>query len=118
MKQGIFGEALHNLAQMEVEGNADDFVIINMRPGVKTAAMLEVLSMIQKKSPAAIISDALSMHISHHAMSSSIYADAIIKAANKANESSIHQKGSALSILIDNGLLKKINPFVSQFKLK
>lgn len=110
MKNSVFGEALYNLAQAEIEGNTNDFVMINMRPGDKISAMLEVLAMIQKKSPTAIIAEALSMHIAHHAMSSPIYADAIIRSANKLGEYRI-EEGTALSILKENGLLEEISRF-------
>lgn len=110
MKNGVFAEALHNLEQAAIEANTDDFVIINMRPGDKISAMLEVLAMIQKKSPTAIIADALSQHIANHAISSSMYADAIIKSANKAGTYSIG-RGTALSILKEKGLLEEINHF-------
>lgn len=115
MKNGVFAEALHNLEQAAIEANTDDFVIINLRPGDKISAMLEILAMIQNKSPAAIIAEALSEHIAHHAMSSPIYANAIIKSANEAGIYSI-RKGTALSILKENGLLEEINHF--EFKLK
>mgnify|MGYP001013532388 CR=1 FL=1 len=110
MKNGVFAEALHNLEQAAIEANTDDFVIINMRPGDKISAMLEILAMIHKKSPTVIIAEALSQHIANHAMSSPIYADAIIRSANKAGKYSIG-KGTALSILKENGLLEEINHF-------
>lgn len=116
MKNGVFAEALHNLEQAAIEVNTDDFVVINMRPGDKISAMLEILAMIQNKSPAAIIAEALSEHIAHHAMSSPIYANAIIKSANEAGICSI-RKGTALSILKDNGLLEEIDRFEFKFKV-
>lgn len=116
MKNGVFAEALHNLEQAAIEINTDDFVIVNMRPGDKISAMLEILAMIHKKSPTVIIAESLSQHIANHAMSSPIYADAISKSANREGRYRIG-KGTALSILKENGLLEEIDRFESKLKL-
>jgi glutaredoxin 2 len=113
MTNGIFAKAISNIVEAQSEKKHDGYTMINVRPGEKISAMLDVIAYLNQKSPSGIIADALSQKIADHAASSALYADAILEAATKIVSDGGHfQKQSALGILENKKLIRIINPFM------
>lgn len=104
MSNSVFGEAIRNLERTSLEKDINEFSTINLRPTDKVAGMLEILSIIQKKSPTAIIAEELSIHIANHAASSVRYANAILKIAEQNHNKNIPNT-TAIGILKEIGLI-------------
>lgn len=107
MNTGIISKAISNIVEAQFEKKSEGFTMVNVRPGEKVSAMLDVLAHLYQKSPSAVIADALSQRIATHAASSEMYADAILDAAGQVllEREFIHEE-SALGILKEQGLIK------------
>jgi predicted transcriptional regulator len=106
MNSGIISKAISNIVEAQSEKKSEGFTMVNVRPGEKVSAMLDVLAHLYQKSPSVVIADALSRKIAAHAASSEMYADAILDAAEQVVlENGILHKESALGILEEQGLI-------------
>ncbi|TBW08061.1 hypothetical protein E0E52_09800 [Azotobacter chroococcum] len=118
MSTGILSKAISNLVEAQSEKKSEGFTIVNVRPGEKVSAMLDVIAYLYQKSPSVLIADALSQKIATHAASSLTHADAIINAAGQViSEHGILHENSALGILKKQGLLKVRNPYMKDIDL-
>ena len=84
MSNGIFSQALSKMAEAESDKQSESFAIINIRPGPKISAMLDIACHISKKTPSALIADALSRKLAEYAVSSAGHVDAMLGAAEIA----------------------------------
>lgn len=84
MNKSIISNALSSIIEAEDEHRAESFSMINVRPGEKVAAMLDILTHLSKKTPSALIADALSTELAHYAYSSISHADAVLDAVEQA----------------------------------
>ena len=84
MNKSIISNALSSILEAEDEHRAESFSMINVRPGEKVAAMLDILTHLSKKTPSALIADALSRELANYACSSISHADAVLDAVEQA----------------------------------
>lgn len=115
MSTGILSKAISNIIEDQSERNPEGFVMVNVRPGEKVSAMLDVIAHLYQKSPSVVIADALSQKIAAHAISSLTHTEAIIDAVGQViSENGNLHENSALGILEKKGLLtiSRPNPFI------
>lgn len=119
MNSGIISKAISNIVEAQFDKKSEGFTMVNVRPGEKVSAMLDVLARLYQKSPSAVIADALSRKIAAHAASSQMYADAILDAAGQVllEREFLHEE-SALGILKEDGLIKVEYSWDKPLKLK
>ena len=116
MNSGIFSKAISNIVEAKTDQKSEGFTMVNVRPGEKVSAMLDVVSHLNGKSPSAVIAVALSAKIADFAASSKNNAQAILDASEKAIiESSYPHADSALGLLQKHGFLKIRNSFARDF---
>lgn len=118
MNNGIFSQALSKMAEAESDKQSESFAIINIRPGPKISAMLDVACHINKKTPSALIADALSRKLAEYAASSADHVDAVLGAAEivLVSQDEISPE-SALGLLQKKKLLEVRNPFMRKIVL-
>lgn len=119
MNSGIISKAISNIVEAQFDKKSEGFTMVNVRPGEKVSAMLDVLARLYQKSPSAVIADALSRKIATHAASSEMYADAILDAVGQVllERGFLHEE-SALGILKEDGLIKVEYSWDKPLKLK
>lgn len=109
MTEGILSDLIKKTTEDHAEIRSESYAMVNVRPGEKISAMLEVLCKLSKKTPSAVVTDRLSQRLAEFSVSSSSHAAAILEATEKTlgNESyAIFQNGSALDILKRCGVVE------------
>ena len=118
MNESIISNALSSIIEAEDEHRAENFSMINVRPGEKVAAMLDILTHLSNKTPSALIADALSRKLAEYAVSSADHVDAVLGAAEIVL---VSQGGfsheSALGLLQKKKILEVRNPFMRKIAL-
>lgn len=96
MKNSQLNNAIYNMLKDVEENKTDGYTIINVRPGGKINALLDIFCLVTKKTPSAFITEHLSDELAQLAKSSKDNAQAIAQAAQ---EFPLPSKDSALGIL-------------------
>lgn len=115
MTRGILSKVLEDIGDAQAEARAEDYGMVNVRPGEKAAAMLEILSSLSGKSPSALFTDVLSDRLAGFAIASPDNGPAILDAAEaalKRDGAYGFQPDSALELLEKAGVLKIENSFL------
>lgn len=111
MNNGILSKVVSEIHDTNAENRADKYVMVNVRPGEKVSAMLEVISHLSQKTPSAVIANKLSSQIAQYAISSLRHSDAILDAAEKAiKEDCVIYSDTALDKLEKDGVIKCSDP--------
>lgn len=85
---------------------AETYDVVNLRPGAKVAAMMELLAELRGVPVSTMLTDALSDRLSKHAASDPAHAAAILNAAEGfVSEHGVPSEDSALGKLAASGLL-------------
>jgi hypothetical protein len=116
---GILSKLINEIGEAQADARAESYSMVNVRPGDKVAAMLDLLSKLAGKSPSALITDEISRRLAEYAASSTINADAIMDAAEHALERENaygFQEGSALDYLQKAGILEIEDPIKKQMR--
>lgn len=118
MSNGIFSQALSKMAEAESDKQSESFAMINIRPGPKISAMLDIACHISKKTPSALIAEALSRKLAEYAVSSADHVEPVLGAAEIVL---VSQGGfspeSALGLLQKKKILEICNPFMRKIAL-
>lgn len=99
---GMMKGLISSIETSEEELQAEDYVMVNVRPGEKISAMLDVFSHLFKKTPSAIINggNTFSEHLAKYAASNPLHGDAVLEAVEKALEKGGSlPEGCALNLL-------------------
>ena len=80
MSHGPISKLVSSLDQTVSEARAENYAMINVRPGEKVSAMLDVLSGVMGSTPSALLTDALSERLAEYAVSSEKNVDAVLSA--------------------------------------
>lgn len=113
MNRNIFSQALSSVIETEDEHRAESFSMINIRPGEKVAAMLDILTHLSKKTPSALIADVFSTELASYACSSILHADAVLDAVEQVlTTPGILNPESALGLLEKKDVLTIKSPFM------
>jgi hypothetical protein len=116
---GILSKLINEIGEAQADARAESYSMVNVRPGDKVAAMLDLLSKLAGKSPSALITDEISRRLADYAASATINADAIMDAAEHALERENaygFQEGSALDYLQKAGILEIEDPIKKQMR--
>lgn len=119
MTNGILSKLISEIGEAQADARAESYSMVNVRPGDKVAAMLDLLSKLAGKSPSALITDEISRRLADYAASATINADAIMDAAEHALERENaygFQEGSALDYLQKAGILEIEDPIKKQMR--
>lgn len=107
MSDGILSRLVEDGKQSAAEARAESYVMINVRPGEKVSALLDLLSRLAGKSPSALMVERLSEMLADFAMSSAAHGPAILNAATTILEKdAVFFDGCALAILEQRGVIK------------
>ncbi|HGW2956668.1 TPA: hypothetical protein ACNP37_005422 [Raoultella ornithinolytica] len=98
---GMMKGLISSVEMSEEELQAENYVMVSVRPGEKVSAMLDVFCHIFKKSPSAVINggNAFSEQLARHVASNPLHGDAVLEAVEKAIENGLLSEGCALNIL-------------------
>ncbi len=121
MTSGILSKLIEEIGDTQAEVRAESYTMVNVRPGEKVGALLELLSELSKKNPSALVTDALSSRLAVYATSCTDNADAILNAAESAlKQDGVYgfQHGSALDILEKAGVIEVENSLQKQIREK
>jgi hypothetical protein len=118
MSSDIFTKAISQLLDTRAGNKTEGYMVVNVRPGEKVSAMLDVLAHLYKRSPSEFVDNALSIKLADFAASSSDHISPILDVteACMADKVAINQ-GSALAILEERGILQISNPFITKLDL-
>jgi len=103
MSDGILSRLVEDGKRSAEEARAESYVMVNVRPGEKVSALLDLLSRLSGKSPSALMAERLSEALADLAMSSAAHGPAILNAAAKG--ASFHD-GCAMAILEQRGVIE------------
>lgn len=121
MSNGILSKLISEIGEANAEARSESYTMVNVRPGEKVSAMLDLLAKLSGKSPSALVSDELSRRLAILATSNPAYTDAILSAVEKSLEESGSygfQDGSALDYLEKAKIIEIENPIISQISDK
>jgi len=117
MSAGIFSKAIQSAVDAQSAKKYEDYVVVNVRPGEKVSAMLDVIAHLYGKSPTEFIAEALSRKLAEFAASSLSHGDAVLDAAETVmSNSGQPHRDSALGILMAKGLIETSNPFIRKIE--
>lgn len=106
MSQGPIARLPRDLTEDSAAKRTEIYATINIRPGEKVAAMLELLAELRRVPVATQVTVALSARLADYAVSDPNHAKAVLDAVEARLEQG-HQPsaGSALGILLERGVL-------------
>ncbi len=115
MNSNIISKAISKVVEAKSDKTYEGFIMVNVRPGEKVAAMLDVLSHLNGKTPSEIIGQALSVQLAAYAASSPDHAEAILNAAERVmTDLGTPHANCALGVLTKEGLVEVSNPFITK----
>ncbi|SPB14313.1 hypothetical protein NOV72_01563 [Caballeronia novacaledonica] len=118
MNPNIISKAISKAVEAKSEKTHEGYIMVNIRPGEKVSAMLDVLSHLNGKTPSEIIGQALSGKLAEYAASSPDHGSAILDALEQVmTDHGNPHENSALGILKKEGLVKISNPFIAKVAL-
>jgi hypothetical protein len=110
MSRGILSRMIEDGKRSADEVRAESYVMVNVRPGEKVAALLDLLSRLTGKSPSALVAEKLSEALADSAASSAAHGPAILDAAASAIKQDAYlNDGCALQFLEKRGVIKVSN---------
>lgn len=118
MSNGILSKLISEIGEANAEARSEKYTMVNVRPGEKVSAMLDLLAKLSGKSPSALISDELSRRLAILATSNPAYMGAILSAVEKSlDESGSYefQDGSALDYIEKAKIIEIENPISAKF---
>lgn len=118
MSNGILSKLISEIGDANAEARSESYTMVNVRPGEKVSAMLDLLAKLSGKSPSALVSDELSRRLAILATSNPAYTGAILSAVEKSlDESGSYgfQDGSALDYLEKAKIIEVEDPISAQF---
>lgn len=119
MSRGILSKMIEEIGETQAEIRAEDYTMVNVRPGEKVASMLDLVSSLSGKTPSAVVAEELSSRLAAYAVSSPPHAGAILDAAEKAlTQNQMLQPGCALDILQKADVFELENGFEKQIRDK
>lgn len=107
MSDGFFSRLLEDGRRKEAEAKSEEYAMVNVRPGEKVAAMLDLMSQLRGKSPSAIMADELSNELAAYAVEDSKHGPAILEAAALAIEQDGFWGDGALARLREWGVIEE-----------
>lgn len=117
MSNGILSKLINEIGEANAEARSESYTMVNVRPGEKVSAMLDLLAKLSGKSPSALVSDELSKRLAKRVASNPAYADTILKAVEMSlaeRESSGFQENSALDYLQKQGVIEVKDPITTR----
>lgn len=119
MSRGILSKVIEEIGETRAEIRAEDYTMVNVRPGEKVASMLGLVSALSGKTPSAVVAEELSSRLAAYAVSSATHAGAILDAAEEAlKQNQMLQPGCALDILQNADVFELENGFEKQIRDK
>ena len=119
MSRGILSKVIEEIGETQAEIRAEDYTMVNVRPGEKVASMLDLVSALAGKTPSAVVAEELSSRLAAYAVSSATHAGAILDAAEEAlKQNQMLQPGCALDILQKADVIEVENGFEKQIRNK
>lgn len=109
MSHGILAKLISEIGEADADSRAESYAMVNVRPGDKVAAMLEILSKLSGRSASSLVTDQISLRLARYAASSPENADVILDAAEEAlggDRSRGFQVGSSLDMLERAGIIE------------
>lgn len=117
MSNGILSRLVEDGKRSTNEARSESYVMINVRPGEKVGALLDLMARLTGKTPSVLMADKLSEALADLAQSSANYAPAILEAATQALKDNRHMSDGALSILVKKGVLEFDSPYSRKLDL-
>ena len=115
MSRGIISKLIEEIGEAQFEARAEEYTMVNVRPGEKVSAMLELVAALSGKSASAVVAEVLSSRLAEYAASSIDRIDAIMDAAEETlKQDGRFQPGCALENLEKANILKLENGFHKQ----
>ena len=100
MSIGILSNVIQAISEAQMEARAEQHIMVNVRPGEKVSAMLDLLAELSGKSATALVAEVISARLKAYAASSLEYADPIMDAAEQAlKQDGMFQPGCSLDQL-------------------
>lgn len=119
MSRGIISKVIEEIGEAQAEVRAEEYTMVNVRPGEKVAAMLDLVAALSGKTASAVVAEELSSRLAAYAVSSSSHADAIMDAAQGVLEQDqMLQYGSALDILQKANVIEVESGFQKSLRRK
>ena len=107
MSRGILSKVIEDIGDAQAEIRSEHYTMVNVRPGEKVAAMLDLVATLSGKTASALVADELSSRLAAYAVASVAHLAAMLDAAEKAlKQNQMLQFGSALAILEEEGVLE------------
>lgn len=117
MSRGIISKVIEEIGEAQSEALAAEYAMINVRPGEKVSAMLDLVADLSGKSASAVVAEVLSSRLAEYATSSIDHIDAIMDAAEETlKQDGRFQTGCALDNLEKAGVLKVENGCQKQLR--
>lgn len=117
MSQGIISKLIEEIGEAQTEIRIEEYTMVNVRPGEKVSAMLELVAALSGKSASALVAEVLSSRLAEYAASSIDNVDAIMDAAEEVlKQAGMFQPGCALDHLEKADVLKVENGFQKQLR--
>ena len=57
MSRGILSKMIEEIGETQAEVRAEDYTMVNVRPGEKVASMLDLVSALSGKTPSAVVAE-------------------------------------------------------------
>jgi len=109
MSNGIMSRVIEESLRPSIEARTDSYMMVNVRPGEKVAALLDLLSRLAGMTPSALMADRLSEALADYAASSTAHGPAILDAAETAlKQDRTFYDDCALSLLKKRGVIEVV----------
>lgn len=115
MTGGILSKLINEIGEAQAEARAENYTMVNVRPGDKVSCMLDIMSKLTGRSPSALVTDEISRRLAAYVASSSDNAEVILDAAEdalKQDDAYGFQVGSALDLLEKAGIVEVRDPSI------
>ncbi|WP_138738973.1 hypothetical protein [Pseudomonas sp. FSL W7-0098] len=100
MSIGILSTVIQAIGEAQIEARAEQHAMVNVRPGEKVSAMLDLVAELSGKSATGLVAEVLSARLQAYATSAFARADSIMDAAEQAlKQDCMLQPGCALDLL-------------------
>lgn len=115
MSIGILSNVIQAIGEAQIEARAEQHIMVNVRPGEKVSAMLDLVAELSGKSATGLVSEVLSFRLQAYAASALEYTGPIMDSAEQVlKQDGMFQPGCALDLLakanvisVKNGLQNK-----------